>query len=242
MHKFHTEIDGCDEEITRFGIRTLSLDTKRGLRLNGKSIKLRGGCIHHDHGIVGAIEHKALTYRRIKKLKEAGYNAIRCAHFPASKTVLDACDEIGMLVMVELCDAWTTPKVDFDYSFDFEDCREKDAVAMVDLCYNHPGVIIYSIGNEIGETSNPIEAERGRRITDLIKSLDPTRYVTNCINITLALMDKIPELAIKAGADINSIMNGDKEALARLMASKEIGEPLEEAFSYLDIHLSLCVA
>lgn len=235
MYECHTEIDGCDGEITRFGIRTLSLDTKRGLSLNGKSIKLRGGCIHHDHGIVGAIEHKALTYRRIKKLKEAGYNAIRCAHFPASKTVLDACDDIGMLVMVELCDAWTMPKVDFDYSFDFEDCWEKDTVAMVDLCYNHPGVIIYSIGNEIGETSNPIEAERGRRITDLIKSLDTTRYVTNCINITLALMDKIPELAVKAGADINSIMNGDKEALARLMASKEIGEPLEEAFSYLDI-------
>ena len=77
--------------------------------------------------------------------------------------------------------------MDFDYSFDFEDSWEKDTVAMVDLCYNHPGVIIYSIGNEIGETSNPIEAERGRRIADLIKSLDPTRYVTNCINIILAV-------------------------------------------------------
>lgn len=235
LYECQTEIKNYDCEKNTFGIRALSLDTKRGLCINGKSVKLRGGCIHHDHGIIGAVEHKGLTYRRIRKLKDSGYNAVRCAHFPTSQTVLDACDELGMLVMVELCDAWTQPKIDFDYSSDFESSWEKDTKAMVELVYNHPSVIIYSIGNEIGETSNPVEAQYGRKITELIRTLDRGRYITNCINIALSLMDQIPHLAVKAGADINSIMNGDKGELVRLMASKEIGEPLEEAFSYLDI-------
>lgn len=235
LYDCETELVGFDKEYTRFGIRTLSLDAKRGLRINGECIKLKGGCIHHDHGIVGAIEHQALTLRRIRKLKEAGYNAIRCAHFPASSTVLDACDELGMLVMLELCDAWTQPKIDFDYSADFACHWKEDTESMVSLAFNHPSVIFYSIGNEIGEVSDPHEVQYGRKICDTIRALDPSRYITNCINIALALMDRIPELAVKAGADINSIMNGDQGELVRLMASKEIGEPLEEAFSYLDV-------
>jgi beta-galactosidase len=90
-----------------------------------------------------------LTFRRIRKLKEAGYNAVRCAHFPTSRTVLEACDGLGMLVMLELCDAWTIPKVDLDYSAYFLSHWKKDAAAMADLAYNHPSVILYSIGNEI---------------------------------------------------------------------------------------------
>ncbi len=235
LYECETELAGVDSQSTRFGVRTLSLDTRRGLCVNGESIKLRGGCIHHDQGVVGAVEHQALTRRRIRKLKNAGYNAIRCAHFPASRTVLDACDELGMLVMLELCDAWTQPKVDFDYSVDFAAHWEEDTRAMVSLAFNHPCVIFYSIGNEIGEVSVPCEVQYGRRICDLIRALDPSRYITNCINIALALIDRIPALAAKAGADINSIMNGDKGELMRLMASKAIGEPLDEAFSYLDV-------
>lgn len=235
LYDCETVLEGLDAKHTRFGVRTLSLDARRGLRLNGKSIKLRGGCIHQDHGLIGMTENQALTFRRIRKLKEAGYNAIRCAHFPTSRTVLDACDELGMLVMLELCDAWTTPKVDFDYSTHFLSYWKQDASAMVDLAFNHPSVIFYSIGNEICEVSNPREAQYGRHICDHIRALDPTRYLTNCVNPVLSLMDRIPELAVKAGADINSILNGNAEELARLMASREIGEPLEEAFSYLDV-------
>ena len=106
---------------------------------------------------------------------------------------------------------------------------------MVDLAYNHPSVAFYSIGNEIGEVSNAHEAQYGRAICERIRARDPGRYLTNCVNIALALMDRIPSLAVKAGADINSIMNGNAEELAKLMASKEVGEPLEEAFSYLDV-------
>ena len=106
---------------------------------------------------------------------------------------------------------------------------------MVALAFNHPSVILYSIGNEISEVSTPHEAQYGRQICDLIRGLDDTRYLTNCVNPVLSLMDRIPELAVKAGADVNSILNGNAEALAELMASKALGEPLAEAFSYLDI-------
>lgn len=235
LYNCESELVGWDTECTRFGIRTLSLDSMHGLRINCQSVKLRGGCIHQDHGVIGAVEHRDLTYRRIRKLKEAGYNAVRCAHFPTSQTVLDACDEYGMFVMLDFCDAWTTPKVAFDYSTEFLEHSQKDIIAMVDSAYNHPSVIIYAIGNEIGEVSNPHEAQYGRKLCDTIRSIDSTRFITNCVNIALALMDRIPSLAVKAGADINSIMNGNAEELARLMSSKEIGEPLEEAFSYLDI-------
>jgi beta-galactosidase len=235
LYDCETELEGLDTEHTRFGVRTLSLDARRGLRINGEAVKLRGGCIHQDHGVIGAVEHRALTFRRIRKLKEAGYNAVRCAHFPTSRTVLEACDELGMLVMLELCDAWTIPKVDLDYSAYFLSHWKKDAAAMADLAYNHPSVILYSIGNEICEVSDPHEVQYGRQICDHIRALDPTRYLTNCVNPVLSLMERIPELAVKAGADINSILNGNAEELERLMASREIGEPLEEAFSYLDV-------
>ncbi len=235
LYDCETELEGLDTEHTRFGVRTLSLDARRGLRVNGESIKLRGGCIHQDHGVIGAVEHRALTFWRIRKLKEAGYNAVRCAHFPTSRAVLEACDELGMLVMLELCDAWMTPKVDFDYSAHFLSHWKEDATAMVDLAFHHPSVIFYSIGNEICEVSDPHEVQYGRLICGHIRALDPTRYLTNCVNPVLSLMERIPELAVKAGADINSILNGNAEELARLMASREIGEPLEEAFSYLDV-------
>ncbi len=229
-----TDLVGLDHEITRFGVCTLSLDSKHGLRINGETVKLRGGCVHHDHGVVGAVEHRSLEERRIRKLKEAGYNAVRCAHCPASKTLLEICDEVGMLVMNELCDAWTQPKVDFDYSAWFTSHWEADCEAMVQTSFNHPSVIFYSIGNEICEVSNKFETQYGRRIADKLRSLDPSRYVTNCVNIALSVIDRLPELAVRAGADINTIMNGNMTELIRLMATKEVGSPLEEAFSYLD--------
>ena len=235
LYECETELEGRDSERTRFGIRVLSLDAKRGLRINGMPVKLRGGCIHQDHGVIGAVEHRALTFRRIRKLKEAGYNAVRCAHFPTSRTVLEACDELGMLVMLEFCDAWTTPKVDFDYSAHFLSHWREDAAAMVELAFHHPSVIFYSIGNEICEVSDPHEVQYGREICDHIRRLDPSHYLTNCVNPVLSLMERIPALAVKVGADINSILNGNAEELAKLMASREIGEPLEEAFSYLDV-------
>lgn len=235
LYTCKTEVTGIDRAETRFGIRSLLLDSRHGLRINGESVKLRGGCIHHDHGVVGAIDHRALEERRIRRMKEMGYNAIRSAHFPASRTLLEVCDEVGMLVMNELCDAWTQPKVDFDYAAYFTEHWEEDCEAMVKTSFNHPSVVMYSIGNEICEVGNKFEAQHGRKIVDKIRSLDASRYITNGINIPLSILDKLPALATKAKMDINTLMNGGLAGLAQLMATKEIVEPLEEALSYLDI-------
>lgn len=234
-------VDTCKE---CFGIRTLKLDTRHGLRINNISTKLRGGCIHHDLGIVGAVDMRKLEERRIRRLKEAGYNAIRCAHFPASKTLLAVCDELGMLVMNEFADAWTSPKVDFDYSAFFTECWEENVEEMVASSYNHPCVILYSIGNEIPECGNKFDVQWGKRIADKIRSLDATRYITNGVNLPLSIIDKIPALAAKEGliptkdgqpAEINTLMNNGMALIAKLMASRAAGEALDEAFSHLDI-------
>lgn len=231
---------GKDEQADRFGIRTLQLDTKHGLRINGMETKLRGGCIHHDFGIVGAASFRKLEQRRIRKMKAAGYNAIRSAHFPASRALLEVCDEEGMLVMNEFSDAWTSGKTDFDYAAFFPNCWEEDAQALVKTSYNHPSVVIYSIGNEIMECANRIDVQWGKRIADKIRSLDNTRYLTNGINLPLSIMDRIPAMAAKEGmisnpTEINTLLNGGMPMIRKLMASKSAGEAVDEACSHLDI-------
>ncbi|WP_288047844.1 glycoside hydrolase family 2 TIM barrel-domain containing protein [Nocardia sp.] len=171
-----------DSVEVRFGIRIVDLDARNGLRLNGIPIKLRGGCLHHDHGVIGAHGLSAAEDRRVRILKAAGYNAIRSAHHPASRALLDACDRHGMLVMDELSDAWFRPKLAGDYSAHFEQWWRRDLESMVAKDYNHPSVILYSIGNEIAETATARGVELSRRIADTTRELDPTRYVTNCVN------------------------------------------------------------
>ena len=232
--------DQKDEQTVRFGIRTLQLDTKHGLRINGVQTKLRGGCIHHDLGVVGAASFKKLEQRRIRAMKAAGYNAIRSAHFPASKTLLEVCDEEGMLVMNEFSDAWTSGKTDFDYAAFFPSCWEEDAQALVKTSYNHPSVVMYSIGNEILECANRIDVQWGKKIADQIRSLDDTRYITNGINLPLSMMKQIPIMAAKEGmisnpTEINTLLNGGMAMIRKLMASKSVGEAIDEACSHLDI-------
>ena len=105
-----------DEERGTFGIRTLQLDTTHGLRINGETVKLRGGCIHHDNGLLGACAYEFAERRKIRILLDAGYNAIRSAHNPCSKALLRACDEMGMLVMDEYIDGWYIHKTKYDYA------------------------------------------------------------------------------------------------------------------------------
>lgn len=144
-----------DEEITTFGIRSLSLDAEEGLKINGQAVKLRGACIHHDNGVIGAATFERAEERRVEILKEAGFNAIRSAHHPMSKSMLNACDRLGMLVMDETFDIWTSNKSPYDYALYFPTWWEKDVQAMVDKDFNHPCVIMYSIGNEIPDTGTP---------------------------------------------------------------------------------------
>ena len=174
-----------DEWVENFGIRTLEWTADRGLIVNGESVLLRGGCIHHDHGVLGACEYKDASERRIRILKENGFNAVRIAHHPASQIVLDACDKLGMYVMNETFDGWYTPKTYHDYSrWFYRDWRD-DLRAMILSARNHPSVIMYSTGNEVTETATKRGAALCREMTDFAHSIDPTRPVTAGVNVLL---------------------------------------------------------
>ena len=171
-----------DTSYTDFGIRTISADSKNGLLLNGKSIKLKGGCIHHDHGVLGSAEFPTAVYRKLSLLKNAGYNAVRTAHYPPSLTFLETCDKLGMLVMDEAFDIWNEPKNDLDYSLWFRDWWQRDISYMVLRDRNHPCVISYSIGNEIPERDGRSDgAIWSRKLSDEIRKYDNTRLVTEGI-------------------------------------------------------------
>ena len=237
-----------DEETRTFGIRKLQLDTKHGLRVNGKVVKLRGGCIHHDNGIIGTAEFTHSAEARVKKLKETGFNAIRSAHYPMSRKLLEACDKYGMYVMDEYSDVWVSTKVEFDYSTQMTELWEHDIENLVKKDYNHPCVIMYSIGNEIPEAGNKFDVQWGKKLADKLRSLDDTRYTTNSLNLLLAIMNDLPKLmaqnaAAQAAAntetdqpqEINSMMNNLGAMMAQFMASDFAAEKVKEACAQVDI-------
>ncbi len=167
-----------------FGIRQITWSNK-GLFINGKETLLRGGCIHHDNGILGAATYAESEERRIRILKENGFNAIRSSHNPASKAMLDACDKLGMYVMDETFDMWYNRKNLYDYGCDFNDWWEKDTTAMVEKDINHPSVILYSIGNEVAEPFEQKGIDAGRAMVDLCHKLDASRPVTCGTNLMI---------------------------------------------------------
>ncbi len=174
-----------DERVIPFGIRKLEWNARRGLTVNGERVLLRGGCIHHDHGVLGACEYYDAEERRIRILKENGFNAVRIAHNPASQITLDICDKLGMYVMNETFDAWYVPKTYHDYARWFADDWKQDITAMVESSRNHPCVIMYSHGNEVSETATKRGVQVCRELTDFIHGLDPTRLVTAGVNVLL---------------------------------------------------------
>lgn len=175
-----------DEVREHFGIRTLQLDAVHGLRMNGKELKLRGACIHHDNGILGAATFGSAELRRCRQLKEAGFNSIRSSHHPISKAMLDACDKTGMLVMDELSDMWTVHKNPYDFALHFKECWKETVERMVAKDYNHPCVILYSVGNEISEAGSEAGAMINRKLCNHFHELDHTRYTTNGLNGLMA--------------------------------------------------------
>lgn len=168
----------------KFGIREIKWSNK-GLFINGKETLLRGGCIHHDNGILGAATYDESEWRRVRILKEAGFNALRMAHNPASRAILEACDHYGMYVMDETFDMWYNRKTKFDYGNDFESCWKSDTAEMVERDYNHPSVILYSIGNEVAEPFEAKGVEAGKAMVELIHSMDTTRPVTCGLNLMI---------------------------------------------------------
>lgn len=224
-----------DTERTHFGIRTLSLDPKHGLRINGKVTKLRGACVHHDNGVIGSAAIDRAEERRVQILKEAGFNAIRSAHYPISKSFLDACDRIGMLVMDEVSDMWTRCKNDSDFAHYFPHVWQEVCERFVGKDFNHPSVILYSIGNEIPETGSANGADIGRKIAEKLRSLDSTRYILNSINTMLSVMDRLADMAKNMGGEINEAMSNAGDRMAQLNDSEFVTNATKESYDVLDI-------
>lgn len=245
-----------DQEVTVFGIRSLQLDPGHGLRINGETIKLRGACVHHDNGPIGAATIGRAEERRVEILKAAGFNALRSAHNPMSRAMLDACDRHGVIVMDETWDMWTENKKDLDYALRFEDRWPTDVATMVRKDRNHPSVVLYSTGNEIPEVGSPLGAARAREIAELVRSLDPHRYVTTGVQPMLAirrLISQIPDLLGELSSDeatdastlptveetdsqgVNTQMVAWAKAKDRLLTVPLIAEGTEEVCASLDV-------
>jgi len=176
-----------DERTEVFGIRMIEWSNK-GLFINGQETLLRGGCIHHDNGILGACSWPKSEERRVRILKENGYNAIRSAHNPPSPAMLDACDKYGVYVIDEMWDIWYQHKTKYDYASDFENHYKGDIQAVVSRDYNHPSVIMYSIGNEVGEPAEEKGLAFEKELVEIFHSLDKSRPVTAGINLMILYM------------------------------------------------------
>lgn len=176
----------CGEDVVEenFGIRMIEWSPK-GFLINQEEVLLRGGCVHHDHGILGAACYDESEWRRVRILKEAGFNAIRSAHNPCSRAMLEACDYYGMYVMDESFDMWYNRKNMFDYGLDFETHWKEDTTEMVRKDYNHPCVILYSIGNEVAEPAESKGLDYGKQQIALIHELDSSRPVTCGLNLMI---------------------------------------------------------
>lgn len=163
----------------RFGIRSISFDSKAGFKLNGQAMKLKGSCMHHDNGPLGAAACDDAEYRRVRLTKAAGFNAIRSSHNPPSEAFLNACDELGVLVMDEAFDCWKGGKNGDDYGRYFDAWWQRDLDSMLLRDRNHPSIILWSIGNEIPGNDSPPVAATARMLAERVKQLDPTRPVTS---------------------------------------------------------------
>lgn len=177
-----------DEANTRFGIRKIDWNAQNGLQINGNTVKLQGGCVHHDNGPLGACAFDKAEFRKAKKLKELGYNAIRYSHNPSSRAFLTACDELGLYVLDETFDQWKMPQSTYDYALYFEQEWQKDVISLVRKDYNHPCVIMYCVGNEITDTGLPTGGQICKEINDLFHELDATRPTTIAINGMLSVL------------------------------------------------------
>ena len=174
---------GDDVVYESFGIRILSWTPEKGIAINEERCVIRGACIHHDNGLLGACTYPEAESRRIRILKEAGYNAVRSAHNPCSKYLLDVCDRLGMLMMDEYVDCWYMHKTQNDYASYVSEWWKQDMKDMVEKDYNHPCVIMYSTGNEVAETAQEKGIALQQQFTAYLHSLDASRPVTCGINI-----------------------------------------------------------
>lgn len=206
----------ADDEVTEtFGVRKVEWGTD-GFLLNGKRYIIQGACIHHDNGLLGAVCDPDAVARKVRLLKENGYNAIRSAHNPCSKALLTECDRQGVLVMDEYIDHWYIHKTEHDYVDYFNDWWRQDLTDMVEKDYNHPCVVLYSTGNEVSETAQKRGIALTKEMTDFLHGLDDSRPVTCGVNIFFNFLSSI-------GFGVYSDEKAKKEA-ERAEKAKQRGE------------------
>jgi Beta-galactosidase/beta-glucuronidase len=171
-----------DKLTTSFGIRTIEVDAKSGLRINGKSVKLKGACIHHDHGFIGSASFDYAERRKVELLKANGFNAIRCSHNLFAPSFYEVCDQLGIIVIDEMFDVWNEPKLGKDLGATrFKQKWREDVAAMVRRDRNHPSIIFWSIGNEIPERNTPAGVETAANLRAAVLELDSTRLITAAV-------------------------------------------------------------
>lgn len=230
-----------------FGIREISWSAQ-GFKVNGEEVLLKGGCIHHDYGILGAAEYDDAAYRKVAIMKEYGYNAIRSSHNPLSEAMLRACDELGMYVMDELWDMWYITKTEFDYSKDFYDNYVEDINLFVKKDFNHPSVIMYSIGNEVGEPYEDKGVELAKELIGRLHEIDNSRPVTAGINLMVIGMTKMginifaqSNSAMMTGGQqvtseqYNMMMVGASDQMMKAVLAPQIDEATTPVLDALDI-------
>ena len=180
LYKTTIEAEGDVLPVT-YGIRTIDFSAERGFVLNGKPLLINGACLHHDDGVLGAMAFDAAEIRKVRQMKDAGFNLVRTAHNPPSRAFLDACDSLGMLVIDEAFDGWRTAKNPYDYSTLIDSCYKEDIQAMVQRDRNHPSIICWSIGNEVIERKDIRVITTARQLKAAIMELDDTRPVTEAL-------------------------------------------------------------
>jgi beta-galactosidase len=243
ISEIHESDSLTDRVETEFGIRQISIDAARGFLLNGKPLKLRGGCVHHDNGILGSMAYNRAEERRVELLKSSGFNAIRSSHNPPSPSFLDACDRLGMLVVDEAFDMWKEEKNPYDYHLYFSDWWKKDIESMIIRDRNHPSVIFWSIGNEIPNRQKPEVVELAKTLGGYVRLIDPTRAITSAVNDLRP--DNDPYFAALDVAGYNYASGGDHNQKnlyeidhdrqpQRIMVGTE-SYPLEAFGSWMDV-------
>jgi len=186
LYQAASVVNGDGEVLDRydspFGIRTLEFDAKKGFLLNGRYRKLKGVCLHHDLGPLGAAVNRRAIERQLEIMKSMGVNAIRTSHNPPAPELLEYCDRLGLLVMDEAFDMWRIPKVPNGHAKYFDQWGETDLRDMIRRDRNHPSIIFWSIGNEVPEQREPDGWKIAKLLTDICHREDPTRPVTAGFN------------------------------------------------------------
>ena len=244
-------ISGQEERI-KIGVRNIELDKEKGFLVNGNRVILLGACIHSDNGQFGAESYREVEFRKVRQLKELGYNAARSAHNPIVKDFLDACDELGLYVMDEYVDCWYFQKTKYDYSQYVKEEYEKDIFDIVEKDFSHPSVVFYSIGNEVAETAYDEGVEFTQTLTETFHKYDPSRFVTCGINVFFNGIAKTrfnvwsperieeeannPEATVGSSDKFNNLTNVIGTQFMKLgSATRIVDKNTKGAFSKLDI-------